>query len=137
MEENSETKLEKIIKIEKQLGEIQDVDVLLEKILTETRKIVNADAGSIYVIEGNKLKIKYGQNDTHLKELAPGEKLPYTCFSFPINENQICGYVASTKEPLKGYSFVLSATKKRPSRLGIRLRRRSEAEHEKRRISHC
>lgn len=100
MEENSETKLEKIIKIEKQLGEIQDVDVLLEKILTETRKIVNADAGSIYVIEGNKLKIKYGQNDTHLKELAPGEKLPYTCFSFPINENQICGYVASTKEPL-------------------------------------
>ena len=84
MEENSETKLEKIIKIEKQLGEIQDVDVLLEKILTETRKIVNADAGSIYVIEGDKLKIKYGQNDTHLKELAPGEKLPYTCFSFPL-----------------------------------------------------
>jgi CHAD domain-containing protein len=51
--ETSETKLEQIIKIEKQLGEIQDVDVLLEKILTETRKIVNADAGSIYVVEGD------------------------------------------------------------------------------------
>lgn len=100
MEDKHETKLEQIIKIEKQLGEIQDVDVLLEKILTETRKIVRADAGSIYVIEGNKLKIKYGQNDTQLKELAPGEKLPYSCFTFPINEKQICGYVASTKEPL-------------------------------------
>ncbi|MBQ1710773.1 MAG: GAF domain-containing protein [Treponema sp.] len=93
-------KLQKIIEIERQLGEIQDVDVLLERILTETRHIVNADAGSIYVVEGDKLKIKYGQNDTHLKELAPGDKLPYTCFSFPINEKQICGYVALTGQPL-------------------------------------
>ena len=98
--EKEEGKLQQIIEIEKQLGEIQDVDVLLERILTETRKIVNADAGSIYVTEGQKLKIKYGQNDTHLKELAPGEKLPYTCFAFPINEKSICGYVASTRKPL-------------------------------------
>ena len=96
----NDDKLQKIIEIERQLGEIQDVDVLLERILTETRHIVNADAGSIYVVEGDKLKIKYGQNDTHLKELAPGDKLPYTCFSFPINEKQICGYVALTGQPL-------------------------------------
>lgn len=93
-------KLQKIIEIERELGEIQDVDVLLERILTETRKIVNADAGSIYVADGDKLKIKYGQNDTQLKELAPGEKLPYTYFAFPINEKQICGYVALTGKPL-------------------------------------
>ena len=92
----NEDKLQKIMEIERQLNEIQDVDVLLERILTETRHIVNADAGSIYVVEEDRIKIKYGQNDTHLKELAPGEKLPYSCFSFPINEKQICGYVAST-----------------------------------------
>lgn len=97
---NHEDRLQHIIEIERELGEIQDVDVLLERILTETRRIVNADAGSIYVVEGDKLKIKYGQNDTHLKELAPGEKLPYTSFSFPINEKQICGYVALSGEPL-------------------------------------
>ena len=28
-------------------------------------------------------------------------KLPYTSFSFPINEKQICGYVAYTGQPLK------------------------------------
>lgn len=95
-----EDKLQRIIEIERQLGEIQDVDVLLERILTETRRIVNADAGSIYVVENDKLKIKYGHNDTRLKELAPGEKLPYTVFSFPINEKQICGYVALTGKPL-------------------------------------
>ena len=97
---NEEDKLQRIIEIERELGEIQDVDVLLERILTETRKIVNADAGSIYVVEGDKLKIKYGHNDTFLKELAPGEKLPYTSFSFPINEKQICGYVAISGKPL-------------------------------------
>lgn len=101
VENNSrDDKLQKIIEIEKQLSEIQDVDVLLERILTETRQIVNADAGSIYVLEGKNLKIKYGQNDTHLKELPPGTKLPYTSFSFPVNEKSICGYVASTKTAL-------------------------------------
>ncbi len=98
--EKSEDKLQHIIEIEKILGQIQDVDVLLERILTETRSIVNADAGSIYVAEDSKLKIKYGQNDSLLNELAPGEKLPYTCFSFPINEKSIAGYVAHTSRPL-------------------------------------
>ncbi len=99
-EMGSDEKLQKIIELEKKLGEIQDVDVLLERILTEIRKFVNADAGSIYVAEGTRLKIKYGQNDTRLKELAPGEKLPYTCFSFPIDEKSIAGYVACSGRPL-------------------------------------
>lgn len=87
--------------IEQQLTEIQDIDILLERILTETRRLVNADAGSIYVVEnGNTLKIKHGQNDTRSKLLAPGQKLPYTAFSFPITQSQICGYVALTGKPL-------------------------------------
>lgn len=97
---DNDGQLQRIIEIERQMNEIQDVDVLLERILTETRKIVRADAGSIYVVEGDKLTIKHGQNDTHQRALAPGEKLPYTSFSFPINEKQICGYVALTGKPL-------------------------------------
>ncbi|EID85343.1 Response regulator [Treponema sp. JC4] len=94
------SRLEQIVEIARSLSEIQDIDILLERILTETRRIVNADAGSIYVVEGTNLKIKYGQNDTQLKLLAPGEKLPYTYFSFPINETSISGYVAKTQRPL-------------------------------------
>lgn len=95
-----EDKLQQLIELELRLDEIKDVDVLLERILTETRKVVNADAGSIYVKDGDNLKIKYAQNDTQLKELPPGEKLPYLFFSFPINEKSIAGYVAYTKQPL-------------------------------------
>lgn len=95
-----EEKLAYVVDLEERLDEIQDVDVLLERILTESRKIVNADAGSIYIVDNNNLKIKYAQNDTQLRELPPGEKLPYLFFSFPISTTSIAGYVAATKTPV-------------------------------------
>lgn len=87
-----ERKLQNIIEMEHMLGEIQDLDVLLERILTESRAIVHADAGSIYVVEDDNLKIKYAQNDTQLKMLPAGSKLPYVAFSFPITKKSIAGY---------------------------------------------
>jgi len=98
-----DSKLEHIVKLENRLAEIKDVDVLLESILTETRRMVNADAGSIYEVIGENndmLKIKFGQNDTRQKLLKPGMKLPYTSFSFPISETSIAGYVAKTFKTL-------------------------------------
>lgn len=95
-----EIKLQHIYEVEQMLNEIQDVDILLERILTETRRFVDADAGSIYLAHKGNLKIKYAQNDTQLKQLPAGEKLPYLCFSFPINENSIAGYVAANKQTL-------------------------------------
>lgn len=93
-----EEKLQRIIESEKIINEIKDVDVLLERVLTEARGIVNADAGSIYVIEKDNLKIRYAQNDTQQRMLAPGEKLPFQSFSFPINEKSMCGYCVLTHE---------------------------------------
>ncbi len=97
-----EEKLQKIIETEKILNDIQDIDVLLEQLLTEARSIVNADAGSIYVWDEKTklLSIKYSQNDTQQKRLAPGQKLPYSFFSFPINEKSISGYCVLNKEIL-------------------------------------
>lgn len=95
-----EEKLQRIIQSEKFLNQTQDLDVLLETLLTEARTIVNADAGSIYVVENDKLRIKYAQNDTQLKKLSPGQKLPFVSFSFPINEFSIAGYTAAKKEML-------------------------------------
>ena len=85
-----------IFEIESSLHNVQDVDVLLEIILTEARRVVSADAGSIYVVDGNNLSIRYSQNDTLKKKLPKGQKLPYTFFSFPINSKTISGYVALT-----------------------------------------
>ena len=98
--------LESIIKIDSELNQIQDVDILLEKILLEARKVVRADAGSIYVSETvdeegekvEKLAIKYSQNETLQKKLPPGEKLIYSVFAIPINDKTISGYCALTKK---------------------------------------
>jgi len=97
---------ESIIEIDSELNQIQDVDILLEKILFEARKVVRADAGSIYVFQTvveedgetiDKLAIKYSQNDTLQKELPAGQKLIYSVFSMPISDKTISGYCALTK----------------------------------------
>lgn len=87
-----------IIETETYLNKIQDVDVLMEQILTEARKVVHADAGSIYVRDGDRLAIHYAQNDTLQKQLPPGQKIVYSYFSFPINEKTIAGYSALTNQ---------------------------------------
>ena len=97
---NEKQKLNTVMKLGVELTEVKDVDVLLERILREARKLVNADAGSIYIKEGDKLKFSYTQNDTQQKKLAPGKKLIYSTFSIPINNQSISGYVANTGETL-------------------------------------
>lgn len=74
------------------LSSINDVDVLLETLLTEARRIVNADAGSIYVYDEGTLRIKYSQNDTLQRRLRHGEKMPYVNFCFKPDESSIAGY---------------------------------------------
>ena len=93
-------KLKEIVRLGSELNTIQDVDILLERILEEARKFVNADAGTIYVREGDHLVFSHAQNDTLQKNLPPGDKLVYISFKVPINRNSICGYVAETGENL-------------------------------------
>ncbi|MDR0464622.1 MAG: HD domain-containing protein [Treponema sp.] len=97
-----ETDFKNIIRLDSELNQIQDYDLLLERILYESRKVVRADAGSIYITvpaESNeegveKLAIKYSQNDTIQKNLPHGQKMVYTIFSVLINEKSISGYCA-------------------------------------------
>ncbi len=93
-------KLKEIIRLDSELNKVQDLDLLLERILLEARRSVNADAGSIYTRENEKLVIKYAQNDTKQKELPLGQKLIYSIFSLDINEKTISGYVAATAKPV-------------------------------------
>jgi HD-GYP domain-containing protein (c-di-GMP phosphodiesterase class II) len=93
-------KLTTIIRLGIEITGVKDLDVLLEKILKEARKLVHADAGSIYIREDDQLKFSYTQNDTLQKRLPPGRKLIYSTFSVPINSKSISGYVAHTGETL-------------------------------------
>lgn len=44
-------KLEGLTRLGIDLGQVQDLDLLMERVLTEARRFVNADAGSIYIRE--------------------------------------------------------------------------------------
>lgn len=79
-----------------ELNQVGDLDILMEHILTQARRFVNADAGSIYIAENGTLQFTYTQNDTLQKRLSKGEKLIYSTFTLPINQHSIAGYVAAT-----------------------------------------
>lgn len=87
-------KIDLITRISFDINKVKDIDVLLERILTNVRKFFNADAGSIYLKQGDELKFRYTQNDSLQKKLNLGKKLVYNTFSVPINKNSIAGYVA-------------------------------------------
>ena len=97
---NEKQKLDTLMVLGIELNRIIDLDILLERVLTRARQFVNADAGSIYIREGNRLDFAHSQNTTLEKRLPPGEKLIYSTFSVPIDEKSIAGYAAATGKML-------------------------------------
>jgi signal transduction protein with GAF and PtsI domain len=97
---NRSAKLNRIVELNLEMANIKDIDILLEKILTEARSLFHADAGSIYIREGDKLNFSYAQNETLRARLGKDKKLPYTKFSIPISDASVAGYVANKNIPL-------------------------------------
>lgn len=93
-------KLSKIIDLGFEIANVRDLDILLEKILTVARSVVNAEAGSIYIREGSRLRFSYTQNEQLRKNLPAGKKLIYNTFSIPINNDSIAGFVAGNGQIL-------------------------------------
>jgi len=92
--------LQQIIQLETEITQIQDLDLLMERILTEARRLVHADAGSIYLKNGDILEFGYTQNDSLQRKLPQGQKLIYHTFFVPIDNTTIAGYVANTGKAL-------------------------------------
>jgi len=90
-----------VLQIDSELSKVQDADILLEHILMEARHVLNADAGTIYVREGEQLVFKYSQNATLEKRLPPGQKLPYSNMRMPIDDTRLAGYVAKNRVPVR------------------------------------
>ena len=78
----------------------RDLETLLRLILSQSRRIAQADAGSLYLVERpaedsppTTLRFKLAQNDS-----LPD--LPLQEFTVPIDHTSVAGYVAATGEPL-------------------------------------
>jgi HD-GYP domain-containing protein (c-di-GMP phosphodiesterase class II) len=93
------TKVAAILKITEDLNRIKDIDSLLDRVLLEARRFSRADAGSIYLLENQKLRINYVQNDT-LMQKESGAKFLYQNHEIAINDKSMAGYVAMTRKPL-------------------------------------
>ena len=87
-------KIDLITQISFDINEVNDLDMLLEKILTHVRRFFNADAGSIYLKQGDKLKFSYTQNNTLQQRMGENRKLIYNTFFVPISNHSISGHVA-------------------------------------------
>jgi len=97
---SEQEKLDSMTRLGIELSRINDLDILMERVLLRARQFSNADAGSIYIREGEWLHFSYTQNDTLQSKLPDGEKLIYSTFKIAIDEKSIAGYVAATGKAL-------------------------------------
>jgi HD-GYP domain-containing protein (c-di-GMP phosphodiesterase class II) len=72
-------KIDLITQISIDLNEVKDIDLLLDRILSNARRFFSADAGSIYLKEGDQLRFGNTQNET----LQKGLRAAKSSFSAP------------------------------------------------------
>jgi HD-GYP domain-containing protein (c-di-GMP phosphodiesterase class II) len=80
----------------KELARYNDVGVLLDRILLEGRKVTSADAGTIFLVEGEFLTFANIHNDS----LFPGSaanKYAYAQTRLPLDNSSVAGHVALTR----------------------------------------
>ncbi|MDR1888924.1 MAG: HD domain-containing protein [Zoogloeaceae bacterium] len=82
-----------------ELAYYRDENAILDRILAKAREITNADAGTIFLVEGNNLVFAYTHNDS-LFSVGNAYKYAYSTAHLPISMDSIAGYAATTKESL-------------------------------------
>jgi len=85
--------LQQILKISEEIHNINDIDILLDKILFEVRRFTNAEAGTIFLANEGRLQINYSQNDV-LFAKDPSAMYKYLYHDVAIDNASISGSVA-------------------------------------------
>ncbi|MDR1367619.1 MAG: HD domain-containing protein [Candidatus Accumulibacter sp.] len=85
---------DRLFRFLEELADYRDTNALLDRILTEARKITQADAGTIFLAEGSELVFAYTHNDS-LFSADEAFRYAYLSLRVPISEKSIAGYVAS------------------------------------------
>ncbi len=94
-------KMDDLINIGIALTSEKRLDKLLDKIVEEARRFTNADAGSLYLKEGDQIRFVVSQNDTLRKRYGlEKEKEDFLSFTMPISTENIAGYSAATGQIL-------------------------------------
>lgn len=97
-ESDLEEKIHKLNAIGIALSNEQDLNKLLELIVTEARNFTNADGGSLYIKERDRLNFTVAQTESLAKR--DGKNQPFKSFYLPLTKESIAGYVAITGDTL-------------------------------------
>jgi len=93
--------VEKLLDVGIALSSVRDLDELLDLILSEAQLMTNADSGSIYLVEGDKLIFKISRSNTYFARWGENKtRQIFKSFEMPITKGSIAGYVALTSKPL-------------------------------------
>lgn len=82
-----------------ELSLYREESTLLDRILHKIRDFTSADAGTIFLVEGDELVFAYSQNDTLNPEGSPN-KSAYVNLRMPLSTSSIAGYTAVTGKSL-------------------------------------
>ncbi|PYP12809.1 MAG: hypothetical protein DMD54_17900, partial [Gemmatimonadetes bacterium] len=80
------------------LGTERDIKTLLDLILTQSRRITQSDAGSLYLVETNEhgdKRLRFRLAQTYSKPEAP-----FVEHTIPVDRGSLAGYCAVTGDPL-------------------------------------
>ena len=89
-------RLKSIAEVDGNLNQIQDIDILIERILAEARELTRCDAGSVMLREGDDLILSFVQNDTLAKRLEKGKPFVVKSLRIPVHGRSIAGYAATS-----------------------------------------
>lgn len=80
------------------LTSVRDLDELLELIVAEARRFAGCDGGTVYIREGDMLRLAVWQNETLLRRDGIGGEVLHEGRRDPIGQDWLAGYVADTGE---------------------------------------
>lgn len=90
------TRVQSLVQVGLELNKLQDFHVLMDRILSEARRLIHADAGTLYIREGGTLRFAYSQNDTLAHRGA--EPPRFSSLSLPVSDTSIAGWVGASGE---------------------------------------
>ena len=88
-----------VLKNLEELNAYKDLDTILDRTLRLARRIVDADAGTIFLVEENGLRFSYVHNETLFKARTV-DRAVYADYIIPVDEESLVGYAALNAKPL-------------------------------------
>jgi len=92
---------EELLNVGIALSSVRDLEKLLDLILKEARRLTRADAGTLYLVKGDKLVFKVSQCQSLIERWGEERmRKMYQSLEMPISRDSIAGYAVLTKKVL-------------------------------------